>query len=156
MARPQRRGSLECRILTNQHHSAIVVPCADVAGLRKILDIVAQQIRIDGARALGAVNYVCKFRVPWNEGDPSVIDPIEDTRGEGFVPLRVDEYRDRRLAIRRGDVPWEEVERWRLALHREVDVALASTPLPEHPDYERANSFLIRARRMAASQEYGQ
>jgi predicted nucleotidyltransferase len=73
---------------------------------------------------------------------------------QGFVPLRVDEYRDRLLAIRRGDVPWEEVERWRLALHRELDVALASTPLPEQPDYERANRFLIRARRMAVSEEY--
>lgn len=38
----------------------------------------------------------------------------------GFVPLRVDEYRDRLLAIRRGDVNWEEVEQWRLALHREL------------------------------------
>lgn len=27
----------------------------------------------------------------------------------GFVPLRVDEYRERLLAIRRGDVPWAEV-----------------------------------------------
>ena len=73
----------------------------------------------------------------------------------GFVPLRVDEYRDRLLAIRRGDVPWDEVERWRLALHKELDEALKSTPLPEHPDYERANEFLIRARRAAALPEYG-
>jgi len=73
----------------------------------------------------------------------------------GLVPLRVDEYRDRLLAIRRGDVPWAEVERWRLALHRELDVALEQTTLPEHPDYDRANEFLIRARRVAASPEYG-
>ncbi len=72
----------------------------------------------------------------------------------GFVPLRVDEYRDRLLAIRRGAVDWEEVERWRLALHRELDEALKSTPLPEHPNYERADDFLIRARRVAASAEY--
>jgi len=72
----------------------------------------------------------------------------------GFVPLRADEYRDRLLAIRRGDVPWEDVERWRLALHRELDEALQSTNLPEHPDYERANDFLIQARRFAASPEY--
>lgn len=73
---------------------------------------------------------------------------------DGFVPLRVDEYRDRLLAIRRGDVPWEDVERWRLALHKELDDALGSTALPEHSDYERANEFLIRARRAAASAEY--
>jgi predicted nucleotidyltransferase len=72
----------------------------------------------------------------------------------GFVPLRVDAYRDRLLAIRCGDVPWEEVEHWRLSLHKQLDDALTSTPLPEHPDYERANDFLIRARRIAASQEY--
>lgn len=72
----------------------------------------------------------------------------------GFVPLRVDEYRDRLLAIRRGDISWEEVEGWRLALHQELDEALRSTSLPEHPDYQRANDFLIRARRVAASPEY--
>jgi hypothetical protein len=73
----------------------------------------------------------------------------------GFVPLRADDYRDRLLAIRRGDVPWDDVERWRLALHKELDEALSATSLPEHPDYQRANDFLIRARRIAASPEYG-
>lgn len=72
----------------------------------------------------------------------------------GFVPLRVDQYRDRLLAIRRGDVSWEDVERWRLALHQELDAALRSTSLPEQPDYQCANGFLVRARRMAASPEY--
>jgi hypothetical protein len=74
---------------------------------------------------------------------------------QGFVPLRVDEYRDRLLAIRRGEVSWPEVEHWRLDLHRELDRALTSTRLPEHPDYEAANRFLIRARRLAAAPEYG-
>ena len=72
----------------------------------------------------------------------------------GFVLLRVDEHRDRLLAIRRGEVPWEEVEQWRLALHRDFDQAVETTSLPAHPDYERANDFLIRARRFAASAEY--
>ncbi len=72
----------------------------------------------------------------------------------GFVPLRVDEYRDRLLAIRSGQVPWSEVEEWRLALHRELDEALAKTNLPQHPDYAKANAFLIRARRVAASPYY--
>lgn len=73
---------------------------------------------------------------------------------EGFVPLRVDAYRDRLLAIRTGQVPWNEVEEWRLALHTELDGALARTMLPEQPDYERANQFLIRARRLAALPGY--
>jgi predicted nucleotidyltransferase len=73
---------------------------------------------------------------------------------EGFVPLRVDEHRDRLLAIRRGEVEWREVEQWRLDLHRRLDDALSSTSLPEHPDYERADRFLIRARRCAAAPGY--
>ena len=72
----------------------------------------------------------------------------------GFVPLRVDEHRERLLAIRRGEVPWDEVEAWRLRLHRELDDALGATSLPEHPDYSRANDFLLKARRHAAAPEY--
>jgi len=68
---------------------------------------------------------------------------------EGFVPLRVDEHRDRLLAIRRGEVAWEDVEAWRLDLHRQLDDALAATQLPEHPDYVLADQFLIRVRRSA-------
>ena len=73
---------------------------------------------------------------------------------DGFVPLRVERYRDRLLAIRAGETSWAEVEKWRLALHCELDEALAATALPEHPDYQRANEFLIRARRLATSPEY--
>lgn len=68
---------------------------------------------------------------------------------EGFVPVRVEEHRESLLAIRRGEVPWEEVNGWRLALHREFDGVLSITRLPEKPDYERANAFLIKARRTA-------
>jgi predicted nucleotidyltransferase len=73
---------------------------------------------------------------------------------DGFVPLRVDEQRDQLLAIRRGEIPWEQVENWRLKLHRELDETLERTRLPDHPDYHRANEFLVRARRYAASPEY--
>lgn len=73
---------------------------------------------------------------------------------EGFVPLRVDEYRERLLSIRRGEVDWKEVEEWRLRLHRRLDRALENSPLPEHPDYQRANEFLLRARRCAAAPGY--
>ena len=66
---------------------------------------------------------------------------------EGYVPVRVDAHRDRLLAIKRGDVEWPEVDAWRLALHKEFDHALETTALPDRPDYERANAFLIRARR---------
>lgn len=72
---------------------------------------------------------------------------------EGFVPVRVDEHRDELLAIRRGEVSWEDVNTRRLALHQEFDAALATTKLPERPDYERANAFLLRARRAMAERQ---
>jgi len=72
---------------------------------------------------------------------------------EGFVPVRVDEHRDRLLAVRDGATPWEDVDAWRLALHKEFDAAFAGTTLPEQPDYERVNAFLVAARRAMAGKE---
>jgi uncharacterized protein len=68
---------------------------------------------------------------------------------EGYVPVRVEEHRDQLLAIRQGEMPWDDVNRWRLSLHGDFDRALEETSLPERPDYERANAFLIHARRAA-------
>ncbi|MEZ2234969.1 DNA polymerase beta superfamily protein [Microcoleus sp.] len=68
---------------------------------------------------------------------------------EGFVPVRVDDYRSQLLSIRNQEVPWDEVNRWRLDLHGEFDRAFGSTRLPERPNYEKANQFLIKARRSA-------
>lgn len=72
---------------------------------------------------------------------------------QGFVPVRVEEHRDQLLAIKRGEVVWEETERWRLSLHSEFDRALSETKLPERPDYERANALLVKARRAALAEE---
>ena len=69
------------------------------------------------------------------------------TLREGVVPVRVGEHRTRLLAIRRGELPWAEIDAWRLRLHREFDVAFAATRLPERPDYERADAYLIAVRR---------
>jgi len=66
---------------------------------------------------------------------------------EGFVPMNVAEHRDLLLAIKRGEIEWDEVNRLRLDLHKRFDEAFADTKLPERPDYERANAFLIKARR---------
>jgi uncharacterized protein len=67
----------------------------------------------------------------------------------GEVPVRVEEHREQLLAIKRGELGWEETEKWRLALHAELDRAFAETSLPERPDYEAANAFLIKARQLA-------
>jgi predicted nucleotidyltransferase len=72
---------------------------------------------------------------------------------DGLVPVKVDTHRDRLLAIRRSEMPWDDVENWRLSLHQEFNAAFETTRLPERPDYERANAFLISARRGALSEE---
>jgi predicted nucleotidyltransferase len=71
---------------------------------------------------------------------------------EGFVPVRVEEHREKLLAIRRGEVSWEEVEDWRKRLHHDFNAASEATSLPDRPDYEKANAFVIEARRLALSE----
>ena len=71
----------------------------------------------------------------------------------GILPLQVEAaHREQLLAIRRGEMPWGEVEEWRKSLHRQFNTALEQTHLPERPDYERANAFLIKARRLVAAE----
>ncbi|MEZ4867523.1 MAG: nucleotidyltransferase domain-containing protein [Caldilineaceae bacterium] len=66
---------------------------------------------------------------------------------EGYVPVDVGDQREALLAVRRGEMRWDEIDEWRLGLHREFDAAFQQTTLPERPDYEAANTFLIKARR---------
>ncbi len=70
---------------------------------------------------------------------------------EGTVPVQVGEHREALLAIRRGEVPWPEVDGWRLELHRQFDLALSQTKLPHQPDHRWVGDYLIRARRSAVS-----
>jgi uncharacterized protein len=69
------------------------------------------------------------------------------TLREGRVPVRVEAERERLLAIKRGELEWADVDAWRKELHRDFERALSETKLPERPDYEAANGFLVRARR---------
>lgn len=71
----------------------------------------------------------------------------------GYVPVRVEQHREALLAIKRGEWSWDDVERWRAALHQQFSAAIGKTKLPERPDYERVNAFLIKARRAALSHE---
>lgn len=64
-----------------------------------------------------------------------------------IVLVGVDRHRSELLAIRDAQLPWSEVNSWRLALHREFDEAFKKTELPEFPDYEEANRLLVWARR---------
>jgi uncharacterized protein len=66
---------------------------------------------------------------------------------EHSVPVEVGEHRDLLMAIRSGESTWDEVNRWRLELHSKFDKAFERTTLPERPDYEWVNAFLVTARR---------
>jgi hypothetical protein len=73
------------------------------------------------------------------------------TLREARVPVRVEAHRERLLAVKRGEMPWAEVNAWRKELHRDFEHALAETKLPERPDYEATNRFLVKARREMAN-----
>lgn len=70
---------------------------------------------------------------------------------DNYVPVRVSDYRDRLMSIRQGEVDWSEIDRWRLELHDQFERAFEQSKLPERPDYDWANSFLIRARAQMVS-----
>jgi hypothetical protein len=72
---------------------------------------------------------------------------------EGRVPVRVESNRERLLTVKRGEMPWTDVDAWRKDLHHDFERALSETKLPERPDYERANRLLLRARREASSRK---
>jgi hypothetical protein len=72
------------------------------------------------------------------------------TLREGRVPVRVEGHREQLLTVKRGEMKWTDVDQWRKELHRDFEHALAETKLPERPDYEKANAFLIKARREMA------
>jgi predicted nucleotidyltransferase len=75
------------------------------------------------------------------------------TLREGRVPVHTGEHREKLLAIKRGEIPLDELEQWRADLHRQFDVALRGTSLPERPDYGRANAFLLKARRSVCQRD---
>jgi len=65
----------------------------------------------------------------------------------GEVPVEVPaEHREHLLAIRDGRMDWETVDQWRRQLHSEFEQAYRETDLPDRPDYDAANAFLIKAR----------
>jgi hypothetical protein len=69
-----------------------------------------------------------------------------ETLRTGELDLDVGRHRTRLLDVKRGLMPWSEVDAWRCMLQRAFDDALLSSPLPERPDYCRVNEFLVAAR----------
>lgn len=65
----------------------------------------------------------------------------------GEIRVDVAEHRGELLEIREGGLPFEEVKRRALALDGRFQQAFERTTLPDQPDYERVDAFLVAARR---------
>lgn len=65
----------------------------------------------------------------------------------GELTIEVGAARDELLAVKRGEVPWEEVERRMNRLMEESEETARNSPLPQEPDRARIENFLIRTRR---------
>ncbi|MGW2477805.1 nucleotidyltransferase domain-containing protein [Streptomyces sp. NPDC001665] len=73
----------------------------------------------------------------------------------GELAIEVGEAREALLAVKRGEVPWPEVERRMTRLATENDEAAATSPLPSEPDRARIEDFLVRTRRASARASAG-
>jgi predicted nucleotidyltransferase len=76
-----------------------------------------------------------------------------DVLREGTVIVKVGQQREQLLAIKRGEIPFAEADAWRKRLQVEFELAFQQTALPDRPDYERVNTFLIHARKLAMQKE---
>ncbi|WP_328924946.1 nucleotidyltransferase domain-containing protein [Streptomyces sp. NBC_00190] len=68
----------------------------------------------------------------------------------GRLTIDAGPYRDRLLAVRRGELTWDEADAWMSRLVAETEAALIATPLPAEPDHARVEDFLVRTRRASA------
>ena len=67
----------------------------------------------------------------------------------GEILVDVGEHRDELLAIRQGERTWDEVAARRAELDAVFHAAFDKSALPESPDFDRVNEFLIKARASA-------
>lgn len=71
----------------------------------------------------------------------------------GFVPVILPQPMSRQqnnMWAEKQVISQSEVNDWRKELHRDFERALAETKLPERPDHERVNGFLVKERREMA------
>ena len=79
-----------------------------------------------------------------------LLQGIEILREEK-LNVRAEAHRETLLSIKRGEQDWRAVNELRIGLHKKFEKAFAETNLPERPDYEKANEFLIKSRRSMVS-----
>ena len=63
------------------------------------------------------------------------------------IMIDVSAHRDKLMSVRNGRYTFEEVRKIALELEVKFQNAFESTNLPEQPDIERVNQFLVDARR---------
>lgn len=78
-----------------------------------------------------------------------LLTSCRDLLRSGELRVDVGEERERLLAVKRGEVSWQEVEHWMTRLQDEADRARDTSPLPAAPDRARVEDFLVRARKAA-------
>ncbi|MFI6821192.1 DNA polymerase beta superfamily protein [Micromonospora sp. NPDC050187] len=65
----------------------------------------------------------------------------------GELVLDVGADRDRLLALKAGELPWDEVVCWRQRLTERLVAGLERSPLPDEPDTDRVDRWLVSVRR---------
>lgn len=81
-----------------------------------------------------------------------LLTSARDLLRTGRLTIDVGDEREPLLAVKRGEVPWPEVESRMTRLAGETEEALHHSPLPAEPDRRRVEDFLIRVRRASALQ----
>ncbi|RFU88083.1 nucleotidyltransferase [Streptomyces triticagri] len=73
-----------------------------------------------------------------------------DLLRSGELVIDVGDARDELLAVKRGEVPWPDLELRMSRLADEADAAVDGSPLPDEPDRARVADLLHRVRRASA------
>ncbi|MGC9537816.1 nucleotidyltransferase domain-containing protein [Streptomyces sp. UG1] len=81
-----------------------------------------------------------------------LLTSARDLLRTGRLTIDVGDAREPLLAVKRGEVPWPEVESRMTRLAGEAEEAVHGSPLPAEPDRRRVEDFLIRVRRASALQ----
>ncbi|MEW1645965.1 nucleotidyltransferase domain-containing protein [Streptomyces sp. NPDC091219] len=80
-----------------------------------------------------------------------LLTSARDLLRTGALTIDVGDRRESLLSVKRGEVPWPEVESWMTRLAGETDQAATVSPLPPEPDRSRVEDFLLRVRRASAA-----
>ncbi|MFH8977458.1 DNA polymerase beta superfamily protein [Streptomyces sp. NPDC017890] len=79
-----------------------------------------------------------------------LLTSARDLLRTGVLTIDVGDRRESLLAVKRGEVPWPEVESRMGLLVEEGEEAARRSPLPAEPDRRRVEDFLVRVRRASA------